>query len=361
MTSLTRSLAVGVAATLCALGANTVSAEGVEGEVDVAAIVVTASGPSGVVPGNTIQTVTVTVRNDLPQPIPAARVELAGVDNSGPQTVAVPAFTARDVTFSVVPCRSGTTTVTATVSAVVDSTSFVANGDPVTLRVASGSTCTSTLPTPTGTLSMTTTAGRVAGMAAIPLAELPSPPPGMDLPYGAISFTIEDLDVGASVTVRIIVPGPATGYAKPTASGWALVPGVVRIANGVAVTLVDGGVGDDDGLANGRIVDPGAVVAPARAAPPSDTTPTAAAATTTTTNNNTTTIAPAVATTVSATSTSVESLAMPLPTSSTVASQPSSPRQPGGDVGRLIVAAVALVTLGGALFLIVRRRRRARS
>jgi hypothetical protein len=356
MTSLTRSLAVGVAATLCALGANTVSAEGVEGEVDVAAIVVTASGPGGVVPGNSIQTVTVTVRNDLPQPIPAARVELAGVDNSGPQTVAVPAFTALDVTFSVVPCRSGTTTVTAAVSAVVDSTSFVANGDPVTLRVASGSTCTSMLPTPAGTLSMTTTAGRVAGMAAIPLAELPSPPPGMDLPYGAISFTIEDLDVGASVTVRIIVPGPATGYAKPTASGWALVPGVVRIANGVAVTLVDGGVGDDDGLANGRIVDPGAVVAPAQAAPPTDTNPTTASNT-----NTNTTIAPAVATTVSATSTSVESLAMPLPTSSTVASQPSSPRRPGGDVGRLIVAAIALVTLGGALFLIVRRRRRARS
>jgi hypothetical protein len=353
MTSLTRSLAIGAVATLCALGADTVSAEGVEGDVDVAAIAVTTSGPSGVVPGNTIQTITVTVRNDLPQPIPAARVELAGVDNSGPQTVAVPAFTAQDVTFSVVPCRSGTTTVTATVSAVVDSTSFVANGDPVILRVASGSTCTSTLPIPGGTLSMTTTAGRVSGMAAIPLAELPSPPPGMNLPYGAISFTIEDLDVGASVTVRITVPGPATGYAKPTASGWALVPGVVRIANGVAVTLVDGGVGDDDGLANGRIVDPGAVVAPAQAAPPTDTTPTNP-----TTNS---TIPPAVATSVPTTSTSVASLAMPLPTSSTVASQPSSPRQPGGDVGWLIVAAVALAAIGGALFLIVRRRRRTRS
>jgi hypothetical protein len=348
MTSLIRSLVVGVVVTLSALSTNTASAEGLEGDVEVAAIVVTASGPSGVVPGNTIQTITVTVRNDLSQPIPAARVELAGIDNAGPQTVAVPAFNSRDVTFDVVPCRSGTSTVTATVSAVVDSTSLVASGDPVTLRVASGSTCITTLPIPGGTLSMTTTAGRVSGMTAIPLAELPPPPPGMNLPYGAISFTIEDLIVGASVTVRITTPGPATGYAKLTASGWVMMPGTITIDNGVAVTLVDGGIGDADGLANGRIVDPGAVVAPTQIPPPPDTTPT-------------TTVAPAVATTVPATSTSVASLAMPLPTSSTVASQPVSPPRTGGDVGRLIVASVALVALGGALFVIVRQRRRARS
>lgn len=195
---------------------------------------------------------------------------------------------------------------------------------------------------------MTTTAGRVSGMTAIPLAELPPPPPGMNLPYGAISFTIEDLIVGASVTVRITTPGPATGYAKLTASGWVMMPGTITIDNGVAVTLVDGGIGDADGLANGRIVDPGAVVAPTQIPPPPDTTPT-------------TTVAPAVATTVPATSTSVASLAMPLPTSSTVASQPVSPPRTGGDVGRLIVASVALVALGGALFVIVRQRRRARS
>jgi LPXTG-motif cell wall-anchored protein len=185
-------------------------------------------------------------------------------------------------------------------------------------------------------------------MTAIPLTELPPPPPGMNLTYGAISFTIEDLDVGASVTVRITTPGPATGYAKPTASGWALVPGAITIGNGVAVTLVDGGIGDDDGLANGRIVDPGAVVAPAQIPPPTNSTPS-------------TTVAPAVATTVPATSTSVASLAMPVPTSSTVASQPGGLPRTGGDAGRLIVAAVALVALGGAVFVIIRQRRRARS
>ncbi|MFZ4810715.1 MAG: choice-of-anchor U domain-containing protein [Ilumatobacteraceae bacterium] len=347
MTSLIRSLVVGVVVTLSALSTNTASAEGLEGDVEVAAIVVTASGPSGVVPGNTIQTITVTVRNDLPQPIPAARVVLAGIDNAGPQTVAVPAFTSRDVTFDVVPCRSGTTTVTPTVSAVVDSRSLVANGDPVTLRVASGSSCITTLPIPGGTLSMTTTAGRVSGMTAIPLAGLPTPPPGMNLPYGAISFTIEDLDVGASVTVRITTPGPATNYAKLTASGWVMVPGTVTIGNDVAVTLVDGGIGDADGLANGRIVDPGAVVAPTQVPPPTNTTPS-------------TTVAPAVATTVPATSTSVASRPTPLPTSPTVASQPGGLPRTGGDVGRLIVTAVALVAVGGAVVVIVRQRRRAR-
>jgi hypothetical protein len=171
----------------------------------------------------------------------------------------------------------------------------------------------------------------------------------MSLPYGAISFVIEDLDVGAAVTVRITVPGPATDYAKVTADGWVRVPGAVTIGNGVAVTLTDGGVGDADGIANGRIVDPGAVVA--QQPPPSTDAPT----TTQSASPPTTSGAGAVPATVAATT-------APTPPAGPTAVEPfrgvptSGLPETGTDSRRILWAAGALVCLG-VIVLLTRRTR----
>lgn len=352
---------VGSGLVLSTLGGSPVGAQGVDVDVDVEPVVVTASGPAGAVTGNTIQTVTVTVRNDLSRPITSAIVALGGIDNSGGQTVTIPASSSLDVTFNVVPCR--TSTVTASVTAVVDSTPVTATGEPLTLRVAPGSTCTTTVSTPAGPIGISTTAGRVTGLTATPLAGLPTPPPGMNLPYGAISFTIEDLTAGESVTVRVTVPGPATSYAKLTTGGWVLVPGAVTIGNGVAVTLTDGGIGDADGLANGRIVDPGAVVAPAQ---PTDTT----TPTTTPTTAPTTTGAPATGVPTSPGAGTPAGASTTIP-GGPVPATPGAVPPPGAPVGtpsgnlpqtgggpRPALAGGALALGVGALLVVVTRRRR---
>jgi LPXTG-motif cell wall-anchored protein len=273
------------------------------------------------------------------------RVALDGVDNGGPQTVSIPATSSRTVTFTAVPCRSGPSTLTVTATATDGSTVLSDTGGPVTLQVAPGSTCTTTVNTPGGTLSITTTSGRVVGLTAVPLAGLPTPPAGLNLPYGAITFRIEDLAPGESVTVRITVPGPATDYAKVTAGGWATVPGTVTLGNGVAVTLTDGGIGDADGLANGVIVDPGAVVAPAQVppttAPPSTAPPTTA-------------VAPTI------TATTVPAGAPPATTAPGPGPGPSLSGLPqtGSEPNRLLVSGAVLAAVGAALLLIRRPWRR---
>jgi len=326
---------------------------GIDASVNVAAIVVTAvTGPTGVVAGNSLQTVTVTVRNDLPRALASVRVTIDGVDNNGLQSLAIPAGASRTATFTTVPCRSGNSTITSSVSATDGAQTLTATGDPLTMRVAAGSTCTSSVNTPAGTLTLTTNAGRVVGLTAVPLAGLPTPPAGMNLPYGAISFTIDDLEPGASVSLRINVPGPATSYAKLTASGWTLIPGAVTIGNGVAVTLTDGGVGDADGVANGRIVDPGAVVGPTRQVP------------TTTTSAAPTTVAPSTVVpspTAPSTTVTATTVAIPIPGAAPRTPPGGSPTTDlpstgGGPAPILVGAGIALGV--GALLLVARRRRR---
>ena len=55
-----------------------------------------------------------------------------------------------------------------------------------------------------------------------------------------------------------------TGYAKFHDNAWYVAAGCQRRRrsgrSGLDITLVDGGIGDDDGVANGAIVDPGGVV-----------------------------------------------------------------------------------------------------
>lgn len=104
---------------------------------------------------------------------------------------------------------------------------------------------------------------------------LPAPPEGVSLTAGLVSFVLEDVPPGSTQTVSLY-PGSTdgvTGYAKYDAiDGWSLLP-AGRVAvhpDRVDVTLTDGGVGDADGVADGRITDPGG---PAVVDSAGDTTP----------------------------------------------------------------------------------------
>ena len=341
-----------------------VAADGVDGAVDVAGLVVTGvAAPSQVVAGNTPQTVTVTVRNDLPRPLRTVSVSLEGIDSDGPRIVEVPAASSRSVEFRVVPCRAGTNTLTASARATDGSTTLDDVGDPVSLQVAAGSTCSSIVTTPAGPLTINASAGRMVDPVVVPLADLPTPPRDMALPYGAISFSIEDVSVGAAVTVTLTAPGPAAGYAKFAAGGWTRLPSAVAVGNTVTFVLVDGGVGDADGVANGRIDDPGAVIA--RAAPPSPP------ATTTTTPAASTPTSPAPAITEPATTSTPLSGDAPSSTTAVPDTQVASggpvpaegaPSIPSTSTGSSVVVGVVagLGVAAGLIVFITRRQRRRR-
>ena len=90
-----------------------------------------------------------------------------------------------------------------------------------------------------------------------------SPPPGSTLPNGLISFRLDDVPVGGAATVRIYSSSlvGVNGYAKYHDGAWSsLAPAnvAVDLAGGfVEIVLTDGAIGDDDGTANGSILDPG--------------------------------------------------------------------------------------------------------
>jgi hypothetical protein len=347
-----------------------VAADGVDGAVDVAGLVVAGvAAPSQVVAGNTPQTVTVTVRNDLPRPLRTVSVSLEGIDSDGPRIVEVPAASSRPVEFRVVPCRAGTNTLTASARATDGSTTLTDVGDPVSLQVATGSTCSSIVTTPAGPLTINASAGRMVDPVVVPLADLPTPPRDMALPYGAISFSIEDVSVGAAVTVTLTAPGPAAGYAKFAAGGWTRLPSAVAVGSTVTFVLVDGGVGDADGVANGRIDDPGAVIAPA-ASPSPPAAPPSPSATTTTTPVASTPTSPAPAITAPATtSTSVSGDAPPsttaVPDTQVASGGPvpvdGAPSIPSTSTGSSVVVGVVAglgVAVGLIVFITRRQRRR---
>ena len=91
------------------------------------------------------------------------------------------------------------------------------------------------------------------------------PPPNVTLPEGLTNLVLENVETGTNQTISIFTASTqdVTGYAKynPDTKQWSLLPdNRVRIFdNRVEITLTDGGIGDDDGVANGRISDPGGI------------------------------------------------------------------------------------------------------
>jgi hypothetical protein len=107
----------------------------------------------------------------------------------------------------------------------------------------------------------------LSNVIAVEADTLGAPPQDVSFPLGALGFTVNGLTPGAAIEVEIQYPEEVSvsSYFKFSdhwyeflddgTTGATLTPGKVTLK------LVDGGRGDHDGIANGVIVDPGAIAA----------------------------------------------------------------------------------------------------
>jgi hypothetical protein len=138
---------------------------------------------------------------------------------------------------------------------VVDNdTAWVNCTPPVSIETATG----------TGIASFWTDSGTIEDLVAVDESTLPEEEkPPLVFPHGFFSFNIIGLTPGQTVLVTILFPDSlpvGTQYWKYHAAegGWIQIPmGSDDGDNVITITLVDGGLGDDDGTANGLIVDQG--------------------------------------------------------------------------------------------------------
>jgi len=132
-----------------------------------------------------------------------------------------------------------------------------------------------------GTVKADITGGTCVGFAndstSFPAAPTPLPP-GVAFPYGLFGFTVVCPPQGGTLTLKMTYPnslppgtrywkyGPTPGPTPPADANshwYVLPPSQATITdNTVVFTITDGGLGDDDLVANGAIVDQGGPGAP---------------------------------------------------------------------------------------------------
>ena len=113
--------------------------------------------------------------------------------------------------------------------------------------------------------------GEIEGLRAINESDLPEEgKPALQFPFGFFSFNITGLNPNQTVNITIAFPqnipttaqywkyGPNGSIDNPQPERWYQIPmGSNDGDNIITITLQDGGIGDDDGVANGVIVDQG--------------------------------------------------------------------------------------------------------
>lgn len=115
-----------------------------------------------------------------------------------------------------------------------------------------------------GTVIVNTDAGTVENLTAVNVSDIPEPPPaGANLYYGLFRFNITGLAPGGSTNIILTFPDNlpvGTTYwkyganATNTTPHWYTIPSTIN-GNELRIMLTDGGNGDDDLVANGRIRD----------------------------------------------------------------------------------------------------------
>lgn len=115
-----------------------------------------------------------------------------------------------------------------------------------------------TVAVPTGVSLSSVTVVDPATVAAVP-------PPGATVESGVVAYTLGGVAPGSTVDVDVFLTTPtaATGYAKVQGNQWVPLPGTAFTkvsSTHFILHLTDGGAGDEDGQANGTIVDPGAPI-----------------------------------------------------------------------------------------------------
>jgi len=120
-----------------------------------------------------------------------------------------------------------------------------------------------TTATGTGTAYFASDAGTIEDLTALKESDLPEENSDLDFPHGLFEFNITGLTPGETVTVSIDfpqnIPTTAQYWKYHTPQGWYQLPtmGSNDGDNIITIQLTDGGIGDDDGVANGVIVDQG--------------------------------------------------------------------------------------------------------
>ncbi len=114
--------------------------------------------------------------------------------------------------------------------------------------------------TSSGTIHVTATnLTCVNSFAAIDEVDLTTAPPSkLLLPFGGFTFDVCVPDDGWTTTVTLDLPSPVKQLWKLNGTTWSKVPGVTISGSTLTYQITDGGPLDDDGSADGQIVDPGA-------------------------------------------------------------------------------------------------------
>ncbi|MET1003116.1 MAG: thrombospondin type 3 repeat-containing protein, partial [Acidimicrobiia bacterium] len=136
---------------------------------------------------------------------------------------------------------------------VANATQADSDGD----RIGDACDTAATVPGPQGPITITVPGNLTVVPNAVP-ANPPAAPAGMSFPFGIVGFTVNGVQLGATVQVTLQLPGPVSGYWKLVNNAWVLFPSTISGPNQLTLTLTDGGAGDADHVANGVIVDPGA-------------------------------------------------------------------------------------------------------
>jgi hypothetical protein len=111
------------------------------------------------------------------------------------------------------------------------------------------------------TVNAEVTSGSGVQLSLVDAASIVPPPPG-NTPYGVSTVLVAGATAPpASTDVVLTFPGPIDEYLKLVGGSWVPYPGATIAGNVVTLHLVDGSTTDDDGVANGEILDPGVAVA----------------------------------------------------------------------------------------------------
>ncbi|MFZ3168600.1 MAG: choice-of-anchor U domain-containing protein [Candidatus Methanoperedens sp.] len=131
----------------------------------------------------------------------------------------------------------------------------VTTPDPIEAMVQSA--------TGTGQVSFVSDAGNIENLIAFDESDMTEEgKPNIQFPHGLFSFNITGLTEGQTVNVTIAFPSTIPTYAQywkySSTEGWYQIPiGSNDGDNIIIIQLQDGGLGDDDGIANGIIIDAG--------------------------------------------------------------------------------------------------------
>jgi len=124
--------------------------------------------------------------------------------------------------------------------------------------------------TGTGPVYFILEASEIEDITALNESDMPEENPGAEFTHGLFGFNITGLSNNESVNLIIVFPsdipttaqywkyGPNGSINNPQPERWYQIPmGSNDGDNIITITLQDGGIGDDDGVANGVIVDQG--------------------------------------------------------------------------------------------------------